>query len=225
MIKISLNIDMSGMLKKMALAREELPKATAIALTETAKGVRDDLYQGMRSAFGHVSNFTTNSLYVTFADKRSLERGAIVGIKQRQQQYLRPEIFGGSRDKGIEKVLAAASLPPTGMYAVPTRNSKLTGGRVSLAWLRKVVSQLLADTKAKKRRNATTVFALLHRKGGLPAGIYAKRGGTITPLLLFVASVSYSPRFDFYGAGEASARRRFPSAFQAALERAKAKLR
>jgi hypothetical protein len=225
MIKMTLNVDMSGLLKKMALAKEELPKAVAIALTETAKGVRDDLYRHARSVFGHASNFTMNSIFVKFADKRDLAAGAVVGLKARQQQYLLPEIVGGARGKGIEKILAAAGLPPSGMYAVPTRNSKLAGGRVSLAWLRKIVSQLLADAKAKKRRNATLVFALLHRKGALGPGIYAKKGRTITPLLLFVSSVSYRPRLDFYGVGESSARRRFPSAFQAALNRAKAKLK
>jgi hypothetical protein len=224
MIKMTLNVDMSGLLKKMALAREELPKATAIALTETAKGVRTDLYQGMR-VFAHASRFTLNSLYVKFADKRALEAGAVVGIKQKQQQYLRPEIFGGSRDKSIEKVLSAANLPPSGMFVVPTANAKLVGGRVSLAWLRKIVSQLLIDKTAKKRRNAPLIFALQVREKTLRPGIYQKRGGTITPLLFFEPSVTYRPKFDFYGVAEASARRRFPSAFQAALDRAKAKLK
>jgi hypothetical protein len=225
MIKINVKVEMQKFLDKMNVARDQIPFATALALTKTAQGVRQDLKAAMQKSFSHMSAFTANSLYITTADKRRLADGATIGVKEAAAGYLRPEIFGGSRGPGIEKWLAAIGLPPSGYFAVPTENAKFVGGgkgRVSTAWLQKICQQLGAGkSEGKKRKNQTQIFALTAKKGRLVPGIYSQRGGTVTPLILFVPSVKYGKRFDFFGVAEQSARRRFPQEFADAVKRAK----
>ena len=223
MLKITVKIDMQRYLDKMNATRDQIPFATALALTRTAQGVRQDLKAAMQASFGHMSAFTANALYIKTADKRRLAEGATIGIKEAAQGYLRPEIFGGSRSSGIERWLG--DIVPSGYFAVPTENAKFVGGgngRVSTAWLQKIVAQINASkTTGKRRKNQTQVFVLTTKKGRLVPGIYSKKTNTLTPLILFVPSVKYGKRFDFYTIAEQSARRRFPQEFADAVKRAK----
>jgi hypothetical protein len=222
MIKFKFEISAEKAYRKIEYVREQVPYATALSLTRTAQGARDDIKAAIPGIFQHVAPLTRNAIYIKSADKRRLAEGALVGVKEAAQGYLGPEIFGGQRGPGIEKILNAVGLPPAGTFAIPTPNAKFVGGgkgRVSLAWLSNICSQLgTGRTEGRKRKNQTQIFALIAKRGGLRPGIYSKKSGTVTPLILFVPHVRYSAKFDFFGIGKTSAYRRFPGEFARAVD-------
>lgn len=237
MIKITVKVDTERFLNKIKVARDQLPFATALALTRTAQAVKDDLRTGMSSSFKDVTTYTLNSMYVKGATKAELV--ATVGLKGADSgvgavNWLSPEIYGGVRNKAIEKLLNKVGLPPDGMYAVPGKSAKMSGGRINFAWLQSLIADMAAQgissgvitRKSLKRRkgygsNGTQrYFVLIEKWGKLSPGIYGARGRAAYPLIMFVRQPRYSKRFDFYGIATTTARQRFPQEFAAALRRA-----
>jgi hypothetical protein len=236
-LKISVNIDMAGAIAKLQGARDQVPFATALALTKTAQFTKEALRQGMSSSFASVTNYTKNSLAVTAAAKSNLT--AAVGVRGDETgavKWLRPEVFGGKRGRGLEALLYKAGLPPPGMYAVPGKFAKLSGGHVDVQWVAALVSAILVMGQSgttigmTKRRNvrkggAEQYFVLREKWGKLLPGIYGKRGRSVFPYIIFVRQPTYKKRFDFFGIGQRAARERFPLEFDIAIKRALATAR
>lgn len=226
-MKITVKVDMSGFNAWSRRVQEQSRFATALALTRTAQAVKQDLRAEMASLFEAPRAYTLNSLYIKPATKTDLQ--ASVGIKGGAIAWLRPEIYGGPRQKALEKYLQPLGLPPAGMWAVPGSGAKITSGKhISLAWVRKLVTALSsqgAATKKRKRAGSLEYLVVLQREGKLAPGIYGRKGGTITPLIMFVKQPHYRAKFNFYKVAEASARKRFPPAFREALSAALAKTR
>ncbi len=72
MFKITVNVDFSKLTAKIANARQQVPFATALALTKTAHNVKAALVTEMSSVFKAPSSFTLRSLTVTRAEKANL---------------------------------------------------------------------------------------------------------------------------------------------------------
>lgn len=219
-----MKIDISDALRKIDIAKEQLPFATALALTRTVQQAQKDAVAGF-AVFASVTAATRRSIFYTPASKTKLV--AVVGVKD-FAQWIFVEVKGGPRNRGIESYLRPAQLPPPGMYAVPVQGSPITTSRdrISLSKLQKVVSLLQQQPQkvaaVVKRRGGTKIeyFALREAMNGLHAGIYQKRGKQITPLLLFVGKPQYTAKYDFYGIVEASIRRNFPEQFKLAAAKA-----
>jgi hypothetical protein len=235
MFKIVVNVDISKALAKIGAARDQVPFATALALTKTAQDVKAAAQGGMDTAFENVTRYTRNSLAITAATKAALT--AYVGVRGGETgavKWLRPEIFGGQRQSGIEVLLKQINLPPPGMYAVPGANAKLTSNKkVDINWLASLVGAIqiqgqsgitIRQGKGKNARKggAGQYFVLLQKWGKLPPGIYGKRGTAVFPYIIFVRQAVYKKRFDFYGIAASTARQQFPIQFTAALKRAMA---
>jgi hypothetical protein len=233
MIKISVEADVSQLLRRMDIAKSQIPFATALALTKTAQAVKADLRLGMSASFQSVVAYTLNSMYVGRATKTDLV--ATVGVKGADthtgaSKWLKPEVFGGVRQRGIEAILRPANLPPSGMYAVPGKAAKMSGNRINISWLRSLVSDMLSqgvsgnvtksNTRKRKGQGQLQYFVLLQPWGKLPAGIWGKRGRYVLPLIIFVRQPKYRAKFDFYGIAQTTAKQRFPIEFEAAAKRA-----
>lgn len=233
MTVISVKADISGALAKLtAAASNQVPFATALALTKTAQLVKADLRQEMQNVFKSAVSFTLNSLYIKSATKSNLV--SIVGVKSTGRTsaatWLRPEIEGGPRFSGIEAFLRPAGLPPPGLYAVPGSGAPLSsGGKINISALQRIVAQLtkitggaqgFAALKRKRTGTRAQYFYLRSPQFGLPAGIFGLKGRQVSPIILFVRQPQYRKRFDFYGVGQSSARRRFPEQFEAAMQTA-----
>jgi hypothetical protein len=237
MLKININIDMSGALAKLAAAKEQVPFATALALTRTAQFVKEAEREAMGEAFKALTPFTRNSLGVTAATKTNLT--AYVGVRGDENgaaRSLRPEIFGGSRKRGLETALFRAGLPPPGMAAVPGKFAKMRGGHVDIAWAAALAAAITVQGASgitigmTKRRNlrrggAEQYFVLTEKRGRLLPGIYGKKARQVFPYIIFVREPKYSARFNFFGIGQAAARARFPIEFDLALKKALATAR
>jgi hypothetical protein len=236
LLKISVSLDISKALARLNAAREQVPFATALALTKTAQAVQGDLVDAMKKVFKSPTPFTMNSLYVKSAKKSDLT--AYVWVKDRQRRYLLTEIEGGPRSvKGFESLLIRSGVMPSGWYAVPASGAPLDQyGNVSGALIGKLLSQLqsardslqnesLAKKQRRNRRNNQigSFFAVqVGQTSHLRPGIYMRQSmtarGGLVPIFMFVSRApSYRARFDFYGVGAAMARQRFPLEFDRAI--------
>jgi hypothetical protein len=233
MIKLTFKIEDQKAYRKIEEVRKQIPFATALALTKTAQAIKEDLVAGMSSAFSNPTTYTLRSMYVKRAEKTELV--ASVGVKggdtgEGAVRWLRPEIYGGSRQYALEAILEPLGLPPAGMYAVPGKAAKLSNGHIDINWVRALVSDIaeqgigqargILTSKFKRRKGKTLNYVVLMTKWGkLLPGIYGKRGGSLFPFIIFVRQPKYGARFNFYGIAEATAQRQFPIEFAKAVER------
>jgi hypothetical protein len=171
-INVSIKADFSNVEKMLNnLQREQIPFATAYALTQTAKAAQREVQREIGRVFDRPTRYTENSVYVKPATKRKLV--AEVKIQDvakdsanKPVQWLIAEITGGARKlKGMEVLLQAKGQMPKGWYAVPTSFAPLDQyGNVSGGQINKILSQLQArneynldkneTAKAKKARNS-----------------------------------------------------------------------
>jgi hypothetical protein len=235
-IRLNVRFDITGFTELMNVAKDQIPFATALALTNTAKAVKDDIRAAMGSSFTHVASYTLNSLYLQAAKKRELN--ATVGVKGDDDagavNWLRPEVEGGVRGKSIEKLLNTIGLPPDGMFAVPGKAAKISKGNISYTWLQSLVADMNAQgvsgvvTKTNSRRrkgtssSTTRYFVLIEKRGKLVPGIWGAKGRTAYPFIIFVKQPRYGKKLNFYGIAKDTAQRRFPSEFAAAVRQAMA---
>jgi len=237
---ISVKADISGALAKLALATDQVPYATALALTRTAQFVQKELASEMDKAFDRPTPFTKNGMRVVPATKSRL--AASVDFKDRQAKYLTPEVYGGPRGtKGFERLLQGAGILPSGWYAVPAQGVHMDRyGNVPGGTLTKILSQLNAlkdslqheSAEMRRRRNLTRqqgrYFAVIPdrpARNRLKPGIYERLGTTriarVLPIFMFVRQApTYRERYNFRQLGEIKARQRFPTEFEAAAETA-----
>jgi hypothetical protein len=231
-MKVTVRTDISGALQRLELlTKDQLPFATAVALTKTAQAVKGDLATEMRSIFSHPRKYTLNSLAITRATKQNPT--ACVYVRSPSvANSLKAEIRGGVRDKAIEKVLG--DVLPAGMFAVPGTEAKRDGeGKISISWVKGLLVKLGITTRVSKsgkrsRRMAsasTGYFLLLQPNGRLRAGIYQRRARQVLPLIIFTRQPSYGEKFAFYGIGADSARKHFPEEFRQAADAALASAR
>lgn len=226
------------------LSKNQVPFATALALTKTAQYVQSELTNAMDSAFDRPTPYTKNALYVKPARKDSLV--AVVKVKDEAfkgnpaVRYLFPEITGGTRAlKGFEKLLQRAGVMPNGWYAIPTSAAPFDAyGNVPGSAVTRILSQLQAARdsltnesaalKAKRNRLKRTqrYFAVMPgtEKGKLKPGIYERLGTAwgsgIRPVFVYTQKQpNYSARYDFYGMAQAKAVERFPIEARIAIER------
>lgn len=227
------------------LAAEQVPFATAVALTETAKLVRQAEVEEMRRVFDRPTRFTLNSLYLRGATKRNLQ--AEVWLKDTgdaaSAQYLRPQIYAGSRgQKRFELLLQANGVMPRGWRAVPGKGARMdSAGNMSPAQLVQVLSVLRShrdhnqNTTDRSRQRAKAagkqrdyfvsgpnVAAKAGNGGRLPYGVYLRAGGRISTILFFVPAVSYKARFRYFEVAENVIKRELPRQFDIAMRKAMA---
>lgn len=218
MIRVTVKIDATGALARLARAKNQTRFATSMALSNTAKAIaQEDVPASIRKTFKSHVAFTERAAYYRRATKSDLQ--AEVGLKDKQGEYLRAEIFGGGRQPAIEKLLAAI-LPP-GMWVVPTRFSKTTSnGKISIACLRKIVSDVAgASSRGKTKRRSFRPMPYVVAPGDprVHPGIWQRQGTQTVPLLLFVKQPKYPVRWRFADVVSQAARRRFPAEFQRAI--------
>lgn len=174
-MKLSIKVDTSKAEKMLdGLARDQIPFATAYALTQTAKAAQSEVEKAIPRVFDRPTKFTEHAVYTRPATKARL--WAEVKLKDTAVKgnpavrYLFPETQGGTRNvKGFERLLQRANgrfsggVMPSGWYAVPTRFAPLDMyGNVPGAAINRILSQLQASrdpgtretAAAKRKRNS-----------------------------------------------------------------------
>ena len=212
--------------------REALPRVTATALNRTAETAQDDLAGEMRRVFDRPTPRTLGGTYIRRATTKRLEVSVAfkdMGRGTPAGKYLQAQVFGGDRrPKRFEAALAARGILRTGEFAVPAPGVRLDRyGNLSGGLIMKILSQLGAQSEVGYAQNATprsaarnrgrvTYFA--RRDEGGSNGIYERRGNRVSPVILFVSDVSYTPRLDMDGVLQRAADREFGGYFFEAFE-------
>lgn len=210
------------------LEREQLPFAAALALTRTAQEVQKGVRQEMADVFDRPTRWTLDSLRVQPATKQSLL--AVVSLKdapgasgRAASKWLKPEIYGGSRnDTATEAALQASGLLPSGTYVVPGAAMPLNQhGNLRRQDIAKALRGVRGGGTSRAGSPIGSYFVLQDKREAI--GIAQRTGrkrGQIRVVMAFVKRPVYSRRFRFSEVAERIAEHQLPIQFELALARA-----
>lgn len=235
MIRVQQQGLLDGLAELTDLERNQIPFATVLALTETAKLVKAELESEMRQVFDRPTPYTMDSLRLIPATKQRLE--ARVWIKDEADgaapatRWLTPEVYGGPRNnKRSEALLKARGILPEGKFVVPGKGMKLDSyGNVGRGQMQKILSGLGAQgdryqNSTDSRRSAgnrTRYFVM--RRGHEAIGIAERTGrrrDQVQIVLAFVSKPGYAKALDFFTIGQRVADAQLPVQFEKALAQA-----
>lgn len=212
------------------IGREQLPFATAMAITKTAKSVEARLQSDMAGVFSSPSPYVKRATFTQIANKRDLT--ATVGIKDMKPAggtapslLLKEHFTGGIRGrKPFEKAIETLGGLPHGWRAIPGAGIKLDAyGNPS----RKEIAEMLGALRAKmqvykgrgKRLMLIGYFIIpVGSPTHLHPGIYKRMARkSIKPLFIFVQSAAYKKVIDFERSAKEVVEREFQANFDQAF--------
>lgn len=206
------------------IERNQIPFATARALTETAKTVQKLEQRRIPRVIDRPTRYTQNSLFIQPAKKRDLK--SFVGFKNvsrrgiPQAVYLEKLITGGARGKKpAERRAQSDGLLIGNQYLVPSRELRRNKfGNVTKGRVTKILDG--ADEKGSPYFVATIkgTRAVWQRHG--------RKKRKVKPLYIITSNLpDYSQQYDFGQLAGDNARRIFPRRFSSSLQRALATAR
>ncbi|MBN9143742.1 MULTISPECIES: hypothetical protein [unclassified Novosphingobium] len=233
MLSIDFRADLSGMQRALfALRADEVPFASALALTSLARGVADLEREEVKETFENPTPFTQNAWRVTAATKRMPI--AYVRAKDIQAQYLEPYVDGGDRWLGKKRAMLAPRQATLNQYGNLPRNAlkryqgrkdvfvgkikfKKSGEIVSGVWQRGVGAGKGLEVKRGKRSKGGGEYGTKGNNQSLIGGVR-----TTLKLLVQFEGTSEAPKhLEFYETARAyvraNAKREFDAAFRKAL--------
>lgn len=168
-MRISLSVDLSGAIEKLnELERKQVPFATTLALTKTAKLTQVAEEREIATIFDRPKPFTLRSVFIRPATrKRPWAEVALKGSKDSAGvsrdssgspvRTLFHHTEGGARAlKPFENLLQARGLMPQGWYAVAGNSiPRDQYGNVPSGIINRVLSQLQAHSAYQLERNET----------------------------------------------------------------------
>lgn len=170
--------------------QRRIPYAMSMALTATAKDMRDQIKQAMPVSFDRPVPFTVNSMQVTPARKNKLEatvwwRWPLRALPDKH--YMMSQVFGNPRSRTRTEKMFGKIPGFGGKYFTPASGAQLDRyGNWSSGERNKVLSalQLFGEqgysanrTARSTKRNAgrqREYFAIIKPTGGLQPGIYER---------------------------------------------------
>lgn len=177
-MQIDVRDNFKDVLANVREAREQVPIATAMALTWTGRDVRDAERRSMATTFDRPVPYTLNSLFLKPATKRDLTARVWVkddraGSGTPATKYLVPEIEGGRRSmKGFEAMLQRIGALPAGWRAVPGEGADIDQhGNMRRGQITQILSYLRAFSEQGYSANITD-----KKKARMAAGTKSKRG-------------------------------------------------
>lgn len=228
------------------IQKQQLPYASALALTRTAQYARRQVIAEMRRDFDRPKPITVNEergpLYLKTASYKRANDYAEVRIKDTSFKsdpplaWLSPEVRGGARiEKRSEYLLRKAGLLPNGYYAVPGAGARMDKyGNMSTGQVQQILAALggsrdtqqNASVRSKARNKAIGTYFLASRTrratSHLAEGVWQRSGlATVKPVLVFVKGAPrYRKRISFFETCDQVARFRFPIEFHVAMKQA-----
>ena len=240
MIQVNLSSDINRLTRWLNSAeREQVPYATALALTRSAQAAQARVKEEIPRVFDRPNPLTQRSVRILMTRKGEtvakvyLQDEAAKGTPP--VRYLFAEVEGGQRNETrFERALRFAGLLPAGMAVVPGKGAPLDAyGNVRNGVATAVLGQLQAnahsgvnenETKgSKKRAGAKRARYFMGRPGGgrLPLGIYQRLAHGVKPIYIVIQQLpSYRPRLRFYELVEVVIRAKFAGLFKEALDQA-----
>lgn len=192
-LRIVTDVDTHDLMEKLsAVARKQVPFATALALTRLGAMGRDEVREEMPRVFDAPTRWTMNSLYL---DKARTDRMyARVWFRDfapkgtPAEKYLQPEVHGGERNqKRFERALAYTGRMRQNQWAIPGRDAPLDAyGNIRGSFITGMLNKLRANPldptqhesgrlKARRRGGTRGTFFVM-RRAGVPIGVYRRIG-------------------------------------------------
>lgn len=224
-----------------AHARDQLPFATALALTRTARKVERALQAELTSVFDNPTPFIARGTFATSASKRELT--ATVGMRDRGRDgragpamYVKESFAGGARGmKPFELALRRLGALPEGWRAVPGADLKTDRyGNPDRRTLAEIIGALGSGASVwsgrGKRQALIGYFVVMPGAGGRAAhfkqpGVFrrvqrgAERG--VQSMLVFQSAARYRKRLDLPSLAQGVVRQDFADLLRAALAQAR----
>lgn len=244
-MQINVRSNVDDVLRGIREVREDqIPFATARALTQTASSLKAQLEATMPRVFDRPTPFTLNSVYFKPATKASLT--AQVGLKDfipkgtPASVYLQAQIHGGSRtQKKMESALVQnAGVLGSREFWVPGQKAAIDpyGNQLrgeitqALSALRSFSEQGYSAnrTRQSQDRRGSGLRQIFVSRGDrhLPRGIFERVnvGGArrVQPLAIFAKAANYKQRFDFYGISRSFVASKFTNTFAESFAQAMA---
>lgn len=225
--------------------REQVPFATALALSWTAKECVEQNRRVMRSVFDRPTPYTLRGVTMIGATKANLRArveftedvaittGFDAGIST--GKYLKPQVFGGPRNpKRSELLLRAVGWMRADEFWVPAPGAALNAyGNISEGLMNKILAQArgfqemgynaneTARSRQRKKGRGETQRYFVPREGHpLPRGVWERRGREVRPILFFVKQPTYKKLFPFFEVTRETAELQLPIKWRMALARA-----
>ncbi len=154
--------DLEATINRFArIAGDQMPFATAVALTRTAKAAKEEIERQLPSLIDNPTPYTMRGFRLYPATKRKLlaevDFRVAMGRGTQGRDYLAPLVYGGERKlKAFERSLQRVGLLPTGMAAMPGHAAKLDAhGNMSRGQIVQILSYFKAFGEQGYRANIT----------------------------------------------------------------------
>ena len=162
-MQLDVRVELREALKALERLRtDQIPFATAYALTQCAKAGQADVETQIGRVFDRPTPFTLKAVRTKPATKRNL----VAEVKLKDEAYkgnpavrwLIAQVRGGARNhKGFERLMQRAGVMPAGWYAIPTKNAPLDRyGNVPGAVINRILSQVQASRDVLTRETAAS---------------------------------------------------------------------
>lgn len=212
--------------------KDQIPFATALALTRTAQRVKKAEIEWMAQGFeGGPIPWTLKSLYLKRAEKARLyarvwfidyaSNGTPAG------EYLKPQIYGGGRKaKRGEKAIRSRHKLGNSRFLVPGRHVPVDAfGNVKgiKATMQRVLANIRGgrDDKNDTKKGKGTSFFMGKPKGRSgPIGVWERRKKKLRLYAVETAEPQYTGKFDFFGISEEIVGKYYDKEFTDALNHA-----
>lgn len=220
---ISVKVDISGLERRsQALANDQVPFATAVALTRTAQDAAKELNTELPHYLDKPTSFTQKAFTHRRATKWDLQ--ALVFAKDVQAKYLLYQVLGGGRapNKKAQKLPSNIKLNEFG---------NIPRGEIARLIALAKSGKKLTKYKSRKLGVSNKLDLFYGDPGnGRPPGIYKRvvQGDQhhLIPLIVFPRqTVHYKPRFPMRTIVQRVVAQRFRSHFATALREAMATAR
>jgi hypothetical protein len=206
---------------KKLLSPERLKKVLLKTINDTAYfDVKSDLKNEMQRVFDRPTPYTLNSVFTRLNPG---DMSVDIGLKEwggkgtPASEYLKPQIFGGTRPK-------KRSESYLGRYYVPGAAIKLNKyGNISGAQITEVGYMANITPGSRKRKKRPRNYFIIRSPGrNLKPGVYEKMAnGSIRPMLFFIEQPHYEIRLRWNeviaDSISRNIQRRFNEAFEAAF--------
>ena len=199
--------------KLTAMAKKQLPFATANALNSVAFKARAEEQRQMPKKLDRPTKFTVNAIQVKKAKKR--DHLAIVKVEEKRAPYLHYQIKGGTRQPKGKAIPV-----PYEAHMKLNKFGNMTKSKVAslLAKKSKPGAGGTFTGKPKGAKHPSTIGGIYQRGG-------RKGRGSFKMLIHWEPKAQYRARFPFYKIGEGIIRRTFRRELDKALNKAMASAR
>lgn len=237
MIEINVRAEIDEALAQMrAIPRDQLPVATAKALTFSAEAGQNAILDAFRSRFEAPTPYTLRATFKGTATPANLS--IFVGIKDKPtsgdkqspgQRFAQHFRGGGRTVKGIEYWLERAGMISANERVVPAAGAKLDKyGNLPGPTVVSLMSQIrVGPDPAQYRRRGLQRRAAKAPNGSvfwsygqhLPRGIYQRIGTSVVPVLIAVKQARYRERIDLDALIKRVTSDTFPRKLRAQMQR------